>query len=84
MLFRSGAISFLGLIVPHMGRLLVGSDHRTLIPFSMILGAFVFLLADTVGRTVAYPYEVSAAIIMSVVGGPFFIVLLRRSKQYGK
>lgn len=79
-----GAISFLGLIVPHMGRLLVGSDHRTLIPFSMILGAFVFLLADTVGRTVAYPYEVSAAIIMSVVGGPFFIVLLRRSKQYGK
>ena len=43
-----------------------------------------FLLADTIGRTIAAPYEVSASIIMSVVGGPFFIILLRRSKKYGK
>lgn len=78
----AGAISFLGLIVPHIGRLLVGSDHRALIPFSMLAGAFTFLLADTLGRTVAAPYEVSASIIMSVVGGPFFIILLRRSKKY--
>ena len=77
-----GAISFLGLIVPHMGRILVGSDHRALIPFSMLAGALTFLLADTVGRTVAAPYEVSASIIMSVIGGPFFIILLRRSKKY--
>ena len=48
------------------------------------LGAFTLLLADTLGRTIAAPYEISAAIIMSVVGGPFFILLLRRSKQsYG-
>lgn len=78
----AGAISFLGLIVPHIGRILVGSDHKALIPFSMLFGAFTFLLADTIGRTVASPYEISASIIMSVVGGPFFIILLRRSKKY--
>lgn len=78
----AGAVSFLGLIVPHIGRLLVGSDHRKLVPFSMLLGAFTFLLADTIGRTIAAPYEVSASVIMSVVGGPFFIILLRRSKKY--
>ncbi len=77
-----GAVSFLGLIVPHIGRLLVGSDHKRLIPFSILLGAFTFLLADTIGRTIAAPYEVSASIIMSVLGGPFFIILLRRSKSY--
>ena len=78
----AGAISFLGLIVPHIGRILVGSDHKALIPFSMLFGAFTFLLADTIGRTIASPYEISASIIMSVVGGPFFIILLRRSKKY--
>lgn len=78
----AGAISFLGLIVPHIGRILVGSDHKALIPFSMLSGAFTFLLADTIGRTVAYPYEISAPVIMSVVGGPFFIILLRRTKKY--
>ena len=78
----AGAVSFLGLIVPHMGRLLVGSDHRALIPFSMLLGAFTYLLADTLGRTIAAPYEISASIIMSVAGGPFFILLLRRSGKY--
>lgn len=80
----AGAVSFLGLIVPHIGRILVGSDHKRLIPFSMLAGAFTFLLADTVGRTIASPYEISAAVIMSVVGGPFFILLLRRSGNYGK
>lgn len=78
----AGAISFLGLIVPHIGRILVGSDHKALIPFSALAGAFTFLLADTIGRTIASPYEVSAAVIMSVVGGPFFIILLRRSRKY--
>lgn len=68
----------------NIGRLLVGSDHKKLIPFSMLLGAFTFLLADTIGRTITAPYEVSASIIMSVVGGPFFIILLRRSKKYAK
>ncbi|HER0059673.1 TPA: iron ABC transporter permease [Streptococcus pyogenes] len=74
-----GVVSFLGLIVPHMSRLLVGSKHQILIPFSALLGAFVFLLADTLGRSLAYPLEISPAIIMSIVGGPYFIYLLRRS-----
>lgn len=78
----AGTVSFLGLIVPHIGRILVGSGHRALIPFSMLFGAFTYLLADTVGRTIAAPYEVSPSIIMSVAGGPFFILLLRRSKKY--
>lgn len=80
-----GPISFLGLIVPHIARLLVGSNHKVLIPYTILLGAFTLLLADTVGRTIAAPYEISASIIMSVVGGPFFILLLRRSKHgYGQ
>lgn len=79
-----GPISFLGLIVPHIARLLAGSDHKVLVPYSVLLGAFTLLLADTIGRTIAAPYEISAAVIMSVVGGPFFIILLRRSKgNYG-
>ena len=79
-----GPISFLGLIVPHIARLLVGSDHKVLVLYSVLLGAFTLLLADTIGRTIAAPYEISAAVIMSVVGGPFFIILLRRSKEnYG-
>ena len=78
-----GIVSFLGLIAPHIGRILVGSDHKKLIPFSMLLGAFILLLADTLGRTIAAPYEISAGIIMAVVGGPFFVFLLKRSgKDY--
>ncbi len=79
-----GTISFVGLIVPHMGRLIVGSEHKFLIPFSALLGAFIMLLADTAGRVIAYPYEISPAVIMSVIGGPVFIILLKRSdKTYG-
>lgn len=74
-----GPISFLGLIVPHIARLIVGSGHRALIPYAAILGALTLLLADTVGRTIAQPYEISPSILMAVVGGPFFILLLRRS-----
>lgn len=79
----AGAVSFLGLIVPHIGRLLVGHDHKALIPFSALMGAALYLLADTLGRSIAYPAEISASVLMAVVGGPFFILLLRRSKTYG-
>ena len=79
-----GTVSFLGLVVPHIARLLVGSNHKLLIPYSAMLGAFIFLLADTVGRSFAYPYEISASIIMAVIGGPVFIILLKRSRNiYG-
>lgn len=79
-----GTIGFLALIVPHMGRHFVGSDHKKLIPFSMLFGALVLLIADTLGRTIAAPYEISPGIIMNVLGGPFFILLLRRGgRTYG-
>ncbi|MDR1029108.1 MAG: iron ABC transporter permease [Clostridiales Family XIII bacterium] len=79
-----GVIGFLGLIAPHIARILVGSGHRALLPFSMLLGAFILLLADTLGRTAFAPYEISAGILMAVIGGPFFVFLLKRSgKNYG-
>ena len=80
----AGSISFIGLIVPHIGRLIVGYEHKILIPFSILLGAVVLLLADTLGRVIAYPYEISPAIIMAIIGGPFFIILLKRGgSTYG-
>lgn len=79
-----GVIGFLGLLVPHISRLVVGSNHRVLIPFSAIVGASILLLSDTIGRSLFYPYEVPAAVIMSIIGGPFFIALLKLGgKRYG-
>ena len=76
-----GSISFLGLLVPHIARLLVGNSHKVLIPYTMLLGAFTLLLADTIGRTIAYPYEINAAVVMAVIGGPSFILLLRTMNE---
>ncbi len=73
----AGVIAFVGLVVPHIGRILVGSDHKHLIPYSAVLGATLLLLSDTIGRVLIYPYEIKAAVIMSIVGGPFFILLLK-------
>ena len=78
-----GTIGFLALIVPHIGRYFVGSDHKKLIPFSMFFGALVLLIADTLGRTIAAPYEIAPGIIMNVLGGPFFILLLKRGGRSG-
>lgn len=77
-----GVVGFLALIVPHMARRFVGSDHRILAPCCILLGGFVLLLADTVGRMIAAPNEISAAVIMSVCGGPFFIFLLKRGDNH--
>ncbi|MDR1330128.1 MAG: iron ABC transporter permease [Oscillospiraceae bacterium] len=76
-----GVVGFLALIAPHIARKIVGNDHRVLTPFSALLGAFILLLADTVGRLVIAPNELSAAVVMSVFGGPFFIFLLRRGDK---
>jgi iron complex transport system permease protein len=73
-----GVVGFLALITPHVARRVVGNDHRLLTPFSALLGAFVLLFADTAGRLIFAPYELSAAVVMSVLGGPFFIALLRK------
>ena len=74
-----GAVSFLGLIVPHVARMLVGSNHKVVLPYSALLGSLILLVADTVGRALFYPYEISAAILMSILGGPLLMILLRRS-----
>lgn len=79
-----GVISFVGLMVPHIARLLIGSNHKYLIPFSALLGSSVLMLADTLGRTITAPYEIPVGIVMSVLGGPFFLYLLRKGgKSYG-
>ena len=73
-----GVISFLALLAPHAARRLIGSDHRMLTPFSILLGGFTLLLADTAVRLIAAPLEIPAYVIMSVAGGPFFIFVLRK------
>lgn len=74
----AGVISFVGILVPHIARRLVGYDHKVLIPFTALLGAFIILLADTLGRTMFAPMEIPASTIMAIIGGPFLIFLLRK------
>ena len=76
-----GMIGFVGLVVPHITRLLVGSNHRVMLPTGMVLGACVVLFADTLGRTIAAPMEIPLGIIMAILGGPFFLFLLRRGRK---
>lgn len=73
-----GMIGFVGLIVPHMARLLVGSDYKYLLPMSMALGALVLLIADTGGRTIFAPRDIPAGILMAVAGAPYFLYLMRK------
>jgi iron complex transport system permease protein len=80
----TGVIAFLGLIIPHSARILVGNDHRLLLPASIVLGANVLLIADIVARTVIMPIELPIGAIISLIGVPFFAYLLiRRGKEYG-
>lgn len=74
----AGVISFVGLLVPHIARRLVGYDYKVLLPFTALLGAFIILLADTIGRLIAAPLEIPASTIMAIIGGPFLIFLLRK------
>jgi len=75
-----GPIGFLGLIVPHLCRLLIGVDHRWLLPFSAIGGACLLLAADVVGRIVARPAELDVGIVTALIGAPFFIWIVRRQR----
>ena len=78
----SGVIGFVGLIVPHIVRLIAGPDHRFLLPASTVAGALFLLLVDTVARTAAPPADLPAGILTSLAGGPFFLYLLRRRGRY--
>jgi iron complex transport system permease protein len=80
----SGTIAFVGLVVPHMLRLVLGPDHRVLIPLSAIGGALFMVIADTIARTVVQPVEFRVGIITAFVGAPFFIFLLIRNKRHAE
>lgn len=73
-----GVISFMGLIVPHILRLLIGSDNKKLLPASMISGAMLLTLADMMARLLLAPAEIPIGIITSLVGAPIFIILLKK------
>ncbi|MBC8286408.1 MAG: iron ABC transporter permease [Nitrospinae bacterium] len=77
----TGPIGFVGLIVPHISRLFVGSDLRILIPVSMLFGASFLIICDTVARTLIAPTEIPVGIITAMLGGPFFVWLLKRKRQ---
>jgi iron complex transport system permease protein len=74
----SGLIGFVGLIVPHLLRLVIGADHRLLVPSSALLGAIFLMLADTLARTVMAPTELPVGAFTALIGGPLFLLLLRR------
>jgi iron complex transport system permease protein len=73
-----GPISFVGLLVPHVARLLVGVDHRWLLPFSTLGGAILLLASDVIGRVIAHPSEVDVGIVTAFVGAPIFIWIVQR------
>nr|WP_240804469.1 iron ABC transporter permease [Qingshengfaniella alkalisoli] len=75
-----GPIGFVGLVVPHVCRLLVGVDHRWLLPFSALTGAGLLLMADIVGRIIARPSELDVGIVTAFVGAPVFIWIVRRQR----
>lgn len=77
----SGIIAFIGLIVPHLVRILWGADYRRLIPLATLGGASVLLAADVLSRTVLAPRDLPVGIVTSIAGAPFFLWLLRRAKS---
>lgn len=77
----AGLISFVGLLVPHIARRLVGVDHRVLLPACALLGAIFLLVCDTAARTLFAPYELPVGILLNVIGGVFFLYLLLGRKR---
>lgn len=80
----SGVIGFIGLVIPHLMRMWLGSDHRAVIPGSVLSGAFLLLIADTLARTVVAPAEMPVGLLTSLLGAPWFLWLIfRRGGQHG-
>ncbi len=77
----SGTIAFVGLVVPHLVRILWGTDYRRLIPLAILGGGSVLLAADVIARTIMAPRDLPVGIVTSIVGAPFFLWLLRRAKR---
>jgi len=77
----SGIIGFVGIVVPHLLRLMIGPAHRLLLPASILLGAALLLFADTAARTIAAPAEIPIGIITAAIGAPFFLFMLLRQRS---
>ncbi len=75
-------MSFVGLIVPHMTRLFIKAHYKYQIIANMLLGGLILLVGDTLGRVLLSPYEISASVMMAIIGGPVFIILLKRGICY--
>lgn len=78
---QTGPIGFIGLIAPHIGRNVIGKEHRYLIPASLLIGGLLLLISDTVARTVIAPSEIPVGVITALAGGPFFLFILMRRKS---
>ena len=79
----TGIIGFIGLMGPHICRMIIGNDHRYLIPCSGLMGAVILLISDTAARTVMSPVEIPVGVIMYVIGGLFFLFLIMRARGRG-
>jgi iron complex transport system permease protein len=79
----SGIIGFIGLIVPHLVRLLWGADYRRLLPLSIVSGGTALLIADLLARTILAPQVLPVGVVTALAGAPFFLWILRRSKNQG-
>ncbi|GLQ72231.1 FecCD family ABC transporter permease [Vibrio penaeicida] len=76
----AGPISFVGLTAPHIARMLCGPDHKWLMPFSLLIASILTLVADVLGRVIGHPSEISVGIMIALIGGPFFVFLVKRWK----
>jgi iron complex transport system permease protein len=77
----SGVIGFVGLVIPHLVRMWLGADHRWLIPGSVLAGAMLLLVADTLARTMVAPAEMPVGLLTSLLGGPWFLALIFRQRR---
>ena len=73
----AGAIAFIGLLVPHMSKALVGQDNRKILPLTAIMGAVLVVMADALSRAIIYPMETPVGAIVALIGAPFFIYMVR-------
>ncbi len=77
----TGVIGFVGLVAPHMARLIIGNNYKFLIPFSGIIGAILLIVSDTIGRTILAPVSLPVGIVISIIGVPFFVQLILKRKR---
>jgi len=80
----SGAIGFVGLVIPHLVRLLVGANHRYVLPFSLLIGGGYLILADVIARTVIAPSELPIGVVTALIGSPIFTILLIQQRMKRK